>query len=114
MDHGDIRSKQLDGFLEDLFPVVHVVQIKHVHGIKENLEVMGADLIQSLSAPLRSPDDVSCNGFDRKGDAVLLGTSDYRLKLLQEEGESRIGTAFRAVFVFHIGSTSFGTDHSAA
>ena len=29
--------QQLDGFLEDFFPVVNIIKIKHVYGIEENL-----------------------------------------------------------------------------
>ena len=114
MEHCDIWSEKLDCLGKYLLTMVYIVEVEHVYRVEQDLEVMGTDLIESLTTSFRTPDYMPCNRFDGQCDTILLCTADNRPEVLDEGLEGLIAPALRAVLVLGIRSTGLGAYHSTA
>ena len=114
MHHCDVFAQKLDGLLEKLIPVIHIVQIQHVHRVEEHLEVMAADLIKHPAAGFRIIDAVAGHRLDGKDDAELFSAADDGLVALDEEGQGLVLPALRAELVFPVRGAGLGAHHAAA
>ena len=112
--HRHILAQQLDGLCEDLLAAVHILHTEHVDRVKQDLQVVAADLVQHGAGTLGVVDDVARHRLDGEGHAVLLCAAHNGLEGLDKGCQRGIGAALRAVFILDVWTARLRAHHTAA